>query len=63
VKHPLKYGLTVTYDARRKGCTRPKKINHGVIKKSTDVDGEYWYLLQNGKLCHQDKIIKIKKAG
>ncbi len=60
MNHPLKPGQKIAYDGRRTGCSRPLSIRDGEIKKCTDVDGEYWYLLKNGKLCHQDKILKTK---
>ena len=54
--HPLKPGTTISYDGRRQGCKKPKQIREGQVKKVQEVDGKYWYLLNNGKLCHQDKI-------
>ncbi len=58
IKHPLQPGMSVFYDGRRTGCKKALHLREGTIKKHTEVDGEYWYLLQNGKVCHQDKIIK-----
>lgn len=60
-KPSIKNNIKIEYDPRPIRCTKPLRARESLIKKHTEVDGDYWYILNNGKLCHQDKILNILK--
>ena len=60
MKHPIKTGTLISYDSRRFGCRRPLRTKQNRILKQTEINGVYYYGLENGRLIPEEKVLKIE---
>lgn len=60
LKHPIKIGLTVEFNAKRCNCTFVRKdIRTAKILTVRNFNGKYWYGLSNGTQIGQEKILNV----